>query len=134
MSIFFFFCSYILVFFSTRLRFVHSMLGLWLAWWCFNNVWVNFVNVMLGLRLAWVHKIYHKTKVFSKKVKFSNKWSLNSPFLRSANSLLGLWLAWCCFNKVWVNFLNCHVGSPICLISQSLPQNQNISKIKNINK
>ena len=44
-------------------HFVHSMLGLRLAWWCFNNVWANFVNVMLGLRLAWLHKVYHKPKI-----------------------------------------------------------------------
>ena len=29
-------------------------------------------------------------------------------------------------------FYECHVGSPTCLTSQSLPQNQNVSKEKNI--
>ena len=76
-----YFCKSALIFFSICLRSVHSMLDLRLAWWCFINVWVNFVNDMLGLRLAWVHKVYYKTKVFSKKVTFSNKWSLNSFLL-----------------------------------------------------
>ena len=84
-QLFIYFYKFVLAFFSTRLHYVHSMLGLW---------------------LAWVHKVYHNTKIFSKKVTFSNKWSLNSPFSCYTHSKLGLRLVWQYLKKVWVNVVN----------------------------
>jgi len=51
-----------------------------------------------------------------KKVKLSNKWSLNSPFSRFTHATLGLWLTWQCFNKVWVNFVNVMLGLQLARI------------------
>ena len=109
-QLFIYFCNFALAFFSTHLHYVLSMLGLQLSLWCFNKVWENFVNGMLDLRLAWVHKVYHKTKVFFKKVTFSNKLSLNSLFnfhVLHTGSLT------CLIGSVsirWVNFVNIMLG------------------------
>ena len=127
-QLFIYFYKSALAFFSTRLHYVHSMLGFRLAWWCFNDVWVNFVNDMMGLQLVWVHKVYHITKVFSKKVTFSNKWSLNSPFSCYTHSMLGLRLDWQCFNKVWVNFVNPILSLRLAWLHKVYHKTQNFQK------
>ena len=87
---------------------VHSMLGLRLAWWRFNIVWVNFVNVMQGLRLAWLHKVYRKSKIFVL-ISFTSCWvsvllggvSITCEW-NFVNVMLGLWLAW--LHKAYLRF------------------------------
>ena len=100
----------------------------------YSNVWLSPViyrdtrNWMLNLWLAWVHKVYQKTKVFSKKVTFSNKWSLNSPFSCYTHSMLGLRLDWQCFNKVWVNFVNPILSLRLAWLHKVYHKTQNFQK------
>jgi len=93
------------------------------------NTRLHSVHFMLALQLAWLCKVYQKPKIFFAfralhvgSLTLLASQSLvqtRNPFLHIVQSMVGLWLAWWCFNNVCIKFHGSHVKSPTCLTLQS---------------
>ena len=93
------------------------------------NTRLHSVHFMLALQLAWLCKVYQKPEIFFAfralhvgSLTLLASQSLvqtRNPFLHIVQSMVGLWLAWWCFNNVCIKFHGSHVKSPTCLTLQS---------------